>query len=156
MTKPNRPQLPKMKVSNYDVKKTNIYPEEPKVNVVRNRPQLSGEMEKKLYEIWYTENKEKPVEGWEFAHQKRELNAEHLGDVGRLIEKTKELFATAIEEERTKYRKDLEEIIGNNEVYIFPPGVETAYAMCADKKMAVKGMCINGDINILNGKEKQQ
>jgi len=67
----------------------------------------------------------------------------------------KHFLATALEEQRKGFKKDLEKIIGNREVYVFPPGVEIAYAMYANKEMAVKGMCINGDIAILNGKEKE-
>lgn len=45
----------------------------------------------------------------------------------------------------------LEEVIGNNDVYLLPPGVKRAYGYSGDEKTRVKAMCITKDVNdVLN------
>lgn len=62
------------------------------------QPPTIERMKKELDAIWYSENKEEPTPGWEFAYHEKELNAEHLGDVKRLVSKTESFFRSYLEE----------------------------------------------------------
>lgn len=86
--------------------------------------------EKEFEEIWYTKSTEKPTEGWEFAYSEKVLNAEHLGDVGKLVSETKEFIRSTLAKREKKalkfgYNKGFEDgqqpeafIAGMNEVAV--------------------------------------
>jgi hypothetical protein len=65
------------------------------------------EIEKEFEKIWYTQNKDKPVKGWEGMYNKLEPNFEHDGDVGKLVEESKRFIKNTVIKEVLKevYKK---------------------------------------------------
>jgi len=48
-----------------------------------------------------------------------------------------------------KHERELEEIIGNNDVYLLPPGIKRVYGYSEDEKTRVSAIFVTGDFQTL-------
>lgn len=54
------------------------------------------------------------------------------------------------EQWETRLKKELEKIIGNNEVYLLPPGAKRVYGYSADETTRIAAICVTEDFTKLS------